>query len=180
MKVFIFLAEGFEEIEAITVIDVLRRAKADMITVSVSGKLAVTGAHKITVVADALFEENDYADADMLVLPGGMPGTTNLASHRQLTQIISQHVKNGKWVGAICAAPSILGQLGILRGKSAACYPGIEASLQGAKVKNDPVVQDGNVITSRGPGVSALFALKLVEVLEGMEASKKIKSGMLL
>jgi 4-methyl-5(b-hydroxyethyl)-thiazole monophosphate biosynthesis len=180
MKAYIFLAEGFEEIEAITVIDVLRRAGVDIKAVSVSDKLAVTGAHKITVVADALFEEIDYADADMLVLPGGMPGTTNLASHRRLTQIISQHVENGKWVGAICAAPSILGQLGILKGKSAACYPGFEASLQGADVKYDSVVQDGNVITARGPGVSALFALKLVEVLAGSEVSKKIKSGMLL
>jgi len=180
MKAFIFLAEGFEEIEAITVIDVLRRAKVDIKTVSVSDKLDVTGSHKITVIADALFEEIDFRDADMLILPGGMPGTTNLASHKQLAQRLSQHAKNGKWVGAICAAPSVLGGLGILKGKSATCYPGIENSLQGAQVKNDPVVQDGNVITGRGPGVSAQFALKLVEVLAGSEVSKKIKSDMLI
>lgn len=179
MKAIIFLAEGFEEIEAITVIDVLRRAKADIKAVSVSENLAVTGAHKITVMADALYEEMDYSDIDMLILPGGMPGTTNLASHRRLMQSISQHAKNGKLICAICAAPSILGELGILKGKSAVCYPGFEASLQGADVKYDSVIHDGNVITARGPGVSIQFALKLVEVLKGPELSEKLKNDMM-
>ncbi len=180
MRAVIFLAEGFEEIEAITVIDVLRRAKVDIKVVSVSDKLAVAGAHKITVIADALYEEIDFADIDMLILPGGMPGTTNLTSHQRLIQSITQHAKDDKWVCAICAAPSILGKLGILRGKSAVCYPGFEDSLQGAEVKYDSVIHDGKVVTARGPGVSIQFALKLVEILKGPELSEKIKNDMLV
>lgn len=180
MKAVIFLAEGFEEIEAITTIDVLRRVKVDIKVVSISDKLAVAGAHKITIIADALYEEIDFADIDMLILPGGMPGTTNLASHQRLMQSITQHAKNDKWVCAICAAPSILGKLGILKGKSAVCYPGFEASLLGADVKYDSVIQDGKVITARGPGASIQFALKLVEVLKDPELSEKIKSDMIV
>lgn len=180
MKAIIFLAEGFEEIEAITVIDVLRRAQVDIKAVSVSDKLAVTGAHKITIIADVLYEEIDFTDIDMLILPGGMPGTTNLASHQRLMQSISQHAKSDRWACAICAAPSILGELGILRGKSAVCYPGYETSLLGADVKFDSVVHDGKVVTARGPGTSIQFALRLVEVLKGSELSEKIRSDMIV
>lgn len=179
MKAVIFLANGFEEIEAITVIDVLRRAKVDIKAVSVSGSLSVTGAHKISVVTDALYEEINFEDMDMLILPGGMPGTTNLTAHQRLMDNISRFARDGKWVCAICAAPSVLGGLGILRGKAAVCYPGYEASLQGADVKSDSVVQDGKVITARGPGVSIPFALKLVEVLKGPELSEKLRNDMM-
>ena len=147
-KVYVFLAEGFEEMEAVTPIDLLRRAGVDAKLVSVTGNRAVTGAHGVTYLADLLFEEIEE-DADMLVLPGGLPGTTNLQAHEGLTKLLLKQHKAHKWVAAICAAPMVLGALGIVKDRHATIYPGIEDKLIGATPLTDEVVVDGNVITSR-------------------------------
>ncbi len=179
MKVYLHLAEGFEEIEAVTVVDVLRRADIDVETVSISGKKEVTGAHKITVTADKLFKEINYDKGTMIVLPGGMPGTLNLGNHAGLTEKIKAYAKQDKWLAAICAAPMVLGRLGTLNQKSATCYPGFEKELSGANyLASVPVVQSGKIITSRGPGTAILFALKIVEVLIGPAKAAAIQESL--
>lgn len=176
-KVYLFLADGFEEIEGLTVVDILRRANIETIMVSVTGKEYVTGSHQITVKADAVFEANDFSDGDMLVLPGGMPGTKNLSEHQGLDRLLRQFQEKGKKLSAVCAAPSVLGSKGLLKGKEATCYPGFEEALLGAQVKNEAVVADGNIITSRGMGTSIDFALSIVKSLAGeAEAAKIAKS----
>ena len=148
-KVYLFLADGFEEIEGLTVVDLLRRAGIEIVMVSITGELSVTGSHRITVLADALFDETDCSDADMLVLPGGMPGTKNLLEHKGLDVLLREYaLTNGK-LAAICAAPRVLGTKGLLKGKNATCYPGNEDALLGAHVVNAAVVLDGNTITSK-------------------------------
>ena len=162
-KVYVFLAEGFEEMEAVTPVDLLRRVGVDAKLVSVTGDKAVTGAHGITYQADLLFEEIE--DADMLVLPGGMPGTLNLAADKVVNAFIDYAHKNDKYLAAICAAPSVLGGLGLLKEKEATCYPGFEDKLTGAKLSDKKVAVDGKIITARGMGVSLGFGLALVEAL---------------
>lgn len=169
-KVYIFLADGFEEIEGLTVVDLLRRAGVEITMVSITGQQFITGSHHIMVKADALFESVDYADADMLVLPGGMPGTKNLSGHEGLDQLLKNFNAKGKKISAICAAPSILGSKGLLKGKQATCYPGYEDALLGARVTNAGVVSDGNFITSKGLGTAVDFSLALIKSLKG-EAS---------
>ena len=178
-KVYIFLANGFEEIEGLTVVDLLRRAKIDICMVSIEESICVTGAHKITVQADCLYKEANLDEADLLVLPGGMPGTINLLHHVQLIQKIKEFHKNDKFLAAICAAPSVLGACGILTGKKACCYPGFEEKLLGATIQYESVIVDGNVITSRGMGTAIDFALKIIEILVSEEASKEIKEGII-
>lgn len=180
MKVYVFLADGFEEIEAVTIIDILRRAQVDVKSVSVSGSKEVNGAHGIVVNADMLFDSNLLNDGDMLVLPGGMPGATNLELHKGLALLLKEYRDKDKWLAAICAAPKVLGKMGLLKGKSATCYPGFEADLNGAECSTERVVKDGKIITSRGPGTAIEFSLKLVEVLISLELSSKLKSGILL
>lgn len=177
--VYIFLANGFEEIEALTVVDVLRRADIAIQTVSVEDSLNVTGRSNITVKADCLFKKADLDGADMLVLPGGMPGTTNLLHHTGVVQKLKDFHKSKKYVAAICAAPSVLGACGLLNGKKACCYPGFEEKLLGASIQNEPVIQDGNVITGRGMGVANDFALKIVEVLKDSKKAEEIKQDIL-
>jgi 4-methyl-5(b-hydroxyethyl)-thiazole monophosphate biosynthesis len=179
-KILIHLATGFEETEAITVIDVLRRANLDIKTVSVTGNLKVTGAHNIPVVADLLFEEADYLNAAMIILPGGMPGTSNLMMHKGLTEELIKFNSGGKKIAAICAAPMILGNMGILQGKNAVCYPGFESKLTGATVLKVPVVTDGNIVTSRGPGTAIDFALEIVGLLKNKSLAAEIKSSLVM
>jgi 4-methyl-5(b-hydroxyethyl)-thiazole monophosphate biosynthesis len=179
-KANIYLAEGFEEIEAVTVIDVLRRAGLEVHTVAVSRQREVMGVHHILVAADKSFEEHDNSAADLLVLPGGMPGTANLEQHEGLRALIREFYESGKYIGAICAAPSILGKLGILEGAQATCFPGFEAQLKGAECSGKPVVQHKNIITSRGAGTAMLFALKLVELLAGPEKAAELKQQLLV
>jgi len=174
MKAYLFLADGFEEIEAIAPIDILRRADIQVITVSVQPHKEVCGAHGIKVLADILFDESDYSDNDLLVLPGGMPGTKNLEAHNGLKALLQNQVQQGKCLAAICAAPSVLGKLGLLDAKEAICYPGFEPYLLGAILSDQKVVQSGNVITAMGAGVAVLFALKLVEVLCGKDSADRI------
>ena len=173
-KVYVFLAEGFEEMEAVTPVDLLRRVNVDAKFVSITGSKAVTGAHGITYMADLLFEEIED-DADMLVLPGGMPGTTNLMAHEGLAEFLVKQYDSHKWVAAICAAPMVLGALGIVMGRFATIYPGMEEYLVGADLSNEEVCVSGNVITSKAPGTAVPFALKLVEVLVSESYAEHLK-----
>ncbi len=177
-NIAVHLAEGFEEIEAVSIIDVLRRAEFDVTTVSVTGDLKVTGSHNIPVTADILFEDIDFGNIDMIVLPGGMPGAKNLNNHAGLKNQILQFNKSEKPLGAICAAPLVFGQAGILKGKNATCYPGFEDYLEGARITGSSTEVAGNIITGRGAGVAIDFALKIVEHLKGKEAAKKIAEKM--
>ncbi|MCX7921258.1 MAG: DJ-1/PfpI family protein [Clostridia bacterium] len=180
MKVYVHLADGFEEIEAVSIVDVLRRAEIDVETVSIMGRKEVRGAHDIVVLSDILFEEADYPKADMIILPGGLPGVNNLEAHEGLKEQLKDFIEQGKWIGAICAAPMILGRMGLLEGKSVTCYPGCEPQLRGANTTKESSVWDGKVITSRGPGTSIDFALKVVEALEGADIANALKQGMIV
>ena len=179
-KVFIFLADGFEEMEAIAPIDILRRAGIDVVTVSISENNVVTGAHGIKVEADQLFIETDFSSNDMLVLPGGGVGTENLTAHTRMNELLENQNNSGKQIAAICAAPSVLGKLGILAGKEAICYPGFEEKLTGAVISKNTVVKDGNIITGKGPGVAIPFALKIVETLKGKETASQVADSLML
>jgi protein deglycase len=179
-SVFIHLATGFEEIEAITIIDVLRRADIGVTTVSITGHREVTGAHEIIVHADLLFEDADYGKAGMIVLPGGMPGAKNLSEHEGLAQQIVAFHTGGKWLGAICAAPLVFGKLGIVKGKEVTCYPGFEKYLEGAHVTGKNVTCSGTMITAKGPGAAIPFALKIVEMVQGKNRVDSLKEKMIV
>ena len=172
-KVCVFTADGFEEVEGLTVVDLLRRAGEEVLMVSISDNLSVTGSHGIEIKADVFFEDVDYSTVDLLVLPGGMPGT----KHQGLADLLKEFAASDRKVAAICAAPSVLGGLGILREKKAACYPGFEEKLEGALVFTDPVVKDGNITTSRGLGTAIPFALELISQLEGEVKARQIKKS---
>lgn len=179
-KIAIHLSDGFEEIEAISVIDVLRRADLDVVVVSVTGKIEITGAHQIKVLTDVLFEMVNYDEIYMIVLPGGMPGAANLDAHEGLKRQIKKFVAESKQLAAICAAPLVFGNLGILEGKQAVCYPGFEEYLKGAEVLKLPVVEAENIITGRGPGVAIQFALKIVEKAVSVEKAQLLSRQMLV
>ena len=180
MKVYIFLADGFEEIEAIAPIDIFRRAKIEVTTVSISENKIVQGAHGIPVIADYLFTETDFSDNDILYLPGGMPGTKNLDAHNGLKTLISKQMSENKNIAAICAAPSILGKMNLLNGKEAICYPGFEDQLEGAILSDNKIVKSGNIYTAKGAGVAVQFALKLVEELKGREVAQDLANSICL
>lgn len=173
-KVAVLLADGFEEIEALTAVDLLRRAQIYVDTVSITEEYMVHGAHGINIQTEDLFDEVNFAEFDMIVLPGGMPGAENLEKHEGVRRVIMDFYETGKYIGAICAAPSILGGLGLLKGRRAACYPSVEDKLSGAVIQKVPVIQDGTVITSRGAGTAIDFALKLVEVMTDKIKSEEI------
>lgn len=173
-KTCIFLADGFETVEALAVVDMLRRAGEEIIMVSVTGERKVTSSHKVAVEADAVFEEVDYGTVDVLVLPGGMPGTLNLASCEKLISLVKKHNDQGKTIAAICAAPSILGEIGLLEGKRACCFPGYEEKLSGAEVSYHETETDGNIITSRGMGTAVAFAAAILTKAAGEDTAKEI------
>ena len=173
-KVYVFLAEGFEEIEGLTVVDILRRAGVETVMVSIADAETVTGSHGITVKADTVFSMCDFEDGDLFVLPGGMPGTRYLGAHEGLTSLLKKKAAEGKMLAAICAAPSVLGGLGLLNGHKAACYPGFEEKLTGAEVTMDPVAVSGNFVTSRGMGTAIPFALALTARLTDEETAKNL------
>ena len=179
-KVAVHLAEGFEEIEAVSIIDVLRRANIETLVVSVTNNKAVTGTHGIQITADVLFEEVDYSAVDMIVLPGGLPGSNNLKNHSGLGKQILDFHKNGKPLGAICAAPLVFGNLGILKNQKATCYPGFENQLHGAEVTGAEVETSGKIITGKGAGVAIQFALKIVESLKGKTLADELAKKMVL
>lgn len=176
--VAIMLADGFEEIEALTPVDVLRRADIKVTTVSISNLTNVTGAHDINIKADALFNDIDFNSISCIVLPGGMPGAKNLQQHQKLNDELIRFSNEDKLIGAICAAPMIPGSLGLLKDKKATCFPGFEDQLIDAKHTNEKVVFDGNILTAKGAGVSMMFALKLVELLTSKEKAKEIAEKM--
>lgn len=178
-NVYVFTADGFEEIEGLTVVDLMRRAGAQVQMVSISDGLAVKGSHGIEIKADTFFEDVDFGQADLLVLPGGMPGTLHLGEHQGLTKLLTETAAQGKRVAAICAAPSVLGGLGLLKGKRAVCYPGFEDKLTGAQVGTEEVVTDGNITTSRGLGTAILFALELISLLFGQEKAEEIGASVI-
>lgn len=173
-EVSLFLADGFEEIEGLTVVDLLRRAKIEVETVSIMGTENIMGAHQIALKADNVFENADFTETKMLVLPGGMPGTLHLKEYDGLRKLILSFNAEGKKVAAICAAPTVFGDLGILEGKKAVCYPGMEDGLTGADVCFEKVVTDGNITTSRGLGTAIDFALRLISELRGEEKAAEI------
>lgn len=171
MQAFIFLADGFEETEAIAPADLLRRAGVEVSLVSLNDTAQVTGSHNIRLTADRTFDQCDLNHADMLILPGGKAGTEHLEQHQPLAKALISAARRGQALAAICAAPRVLGGLGLLQGKRACCYPGNEELLLGAQVEFQPVVADGNIITSRGMGTAFAFGLALVEFLCGAEAA---------
>lgn len=164
--IYVFLAEGFEEVEAITPIDLLRRAGFKVVTVGVTGKV-VTGARGIPVTADITAENLSTEGLEMMILPGGMPGTKNLAASPEVNKMIDYCVKNDIYTAAICAAPTILGNLGLLKGRKATCYPGMEEQLLGAEKVTDRVAVDGKFITSRGAGTAVDLSYALIDALGG-------------
>ncbi len=179
-KAIVFLADGFEEIEALGTVDILRRGGIDVTTVSITDTPVVTGAHKVQVAADAMIDEISLAGADALVLPGGMPGAANLNSSETVREALLGQYRDGKVVAAICAAPMVLGGLGLLKGRSATCYPGFEPKLIGANVTGAAVEVSDNVITGKGPGLVYDFALALVAALRGEAVSEEVAAGLLV
>lgn len=161
----IFLADGFEEIEGLMVVDLLRRVGIKVDMVSISDSTAVTGSHGIIVTADMLLKDVDFGAYELLVLPGGMPGTIHLGECKILCDELVKACESGKKIAAICAAPTVFGKLGLLKGKKACCYPDMEDGLTGADVSFEPVTVDGNITTSRGLGTALPFALALIEQL---------------
>lgn len=172
--VYVFLADGFEIIEALAPVDVLRRAKVDTKTVGVTGK-TVKSSCGVTVTADITIDEFDFYDVEAVVLPGGMPGTINLESNEKVQSAIDNAASVNVPVCAICAAPSILGHKGLLEGKEAICFPGFEDALSGAKISENYVVSDGNFITAKGAGVCIDFGLEIVKKLRSEELADEIK-----
>ena len=179
-KVYVFLADGFEDVEALIPVDVLRRGGVDVTTVSVmDDSQIVETAHNVQIVADAMIEDCDFSDADLLFMPGGMPGATNLYEHKGVRQAVLSQTKAGKKVAAICAAPAVvLAQLGVLDGKKATCYPGFEKLLTKAQYTADLVTVDGNITTAEGPAAAFPFAYELLSQLVSREVSDQIAEGM--
>ncbi len=177
-KVYILMADGFEEIEGITVVDLLRRARIDIKMVSITDTLKVVTSHNIEIKADILLSdiinEGEQEMADMLVLPGGMKGTNNLKASAEVDSLIRKYQAAGKYLAAVCAAPTVYGEKGLLEGKKATCYPGLEDGLVGAVKMKDNVVVDGQFITSRGFGTSIDFGLKMIELLISAEKAQEI------
>ncbi len=174
-KVFAFLAEGLEEVECLAVVDVLRRANIDVTLVSMTGERQVTGSHNISIVTDALYDEVNPEEADLLFLPGGMPGTSNLKAHQGLAKDLEEANRQGRRIAAICAAPSVLGGMGLLKGKTATCYPGYEDQLEGASCSQSGVITDGNITTARGLGYALDLGIELVRLFSGSEHACAVK-----
>lgn len=177
MKILVPLAQGFEEIEAVTIIDVLRRADLDVTTAHVGGN-PVCGSHNIKVTADTNISAIKADDFGCIVLPGGMPGSTNLKNSSAVISLLKNIYSGGGYIAAICAAPIVLGHAGLLHGKKATCYPGNESQLTGATIVNEPVVIDGKIITGKGPGCAIPFALELVGILKNHDKKIKLKNAM--
>lgn len=174
----VFLITGFEEIEALATVDILRRGGVDAKTVSLTDSKTIVGSHKISVIADLLFEEAKNVQADMLILPGGTP---KYSEHEGVKNLILQYNDNQKEIAAICASPMVFGILGLLKDKKATCYPGFEKYLEGAILQEGiAVVVDGNITTGHGPGLTIEFALQLLETLEGKTKRDEVAKGLLV
>ncbi|MDD4535285.1 MAG: DJ-1 family glyoxalase III [Prevotella sp.] len=179
-KVYEFLATGFEEIEALAPVDILRRGGVEIKTVSISETEYVVSAHGVTIKADMIFTKpEDYADADMLLLPGGMPGASNLNAHEGVRKALLLQNKAGKRIGAICAGPMVLGSLGLLNGRKATCYPGFEKFLTGAEYTAALFEEDGNIITGEGPAAVLPYSYRILTYFAGEDESAQVQRGML-
>lgn len=172
--IYLFLAEGFEEVEALAPVDLLRRAGIQVQTVGIGGR-RVTGSHRVEVAADLADSEISLENMEMVVLPGGMPGTKNLEKSPMVRACLNYCVRKDRWIAAICAAPSILGHFGLLKGHKAVCFPGYEDELGADDVLMDPVCISGKIVTARGAGVAVEFGLKIIEELSGVEKSLEIR-----
>ncbi|KAA6340642.1 putative cysteine protease YraA [termite gut metagenome] len=168
---YVFFVDGFEEIEAIATVDILRRGGLNAKMISVTNDKTVTGSHGIPVICDHLFSETDFIDGGMLILPGG---TVALGKHEGLCKLLVNFAEHDKPIAAICAAPSILGTLGLLKGKKAVCYPGFEKYLEGAELTGEQVAKDGNMITGKGPGATVEFALTIIEMIAGKDKAEEL------
>ena len=177
--IYVFLADGFETVEALAPVDVMRRAGIEVATVSITEEKRVASKQGIPVLADITIDEVNENDAEMLMLPGGLPGADNLFANEKLKKMLLSANEKGKYVAAICAAPYILGQLGILKGKKATCYPGFEDKLIGAEATGERIVLDKNVLTGIGMGAAVEFGLEAVSILAGEEAKDKISKGII-
>ncbi len=176
-KIYVFAAQGVEEIECLTQVDLLRRAGFEVVVTAVGGELRICGSHGICFEADARIEEVSLKDASALVLPGGMPGTLNLLKDQTLADALKQAAGTDTLICAICAAPRVLGAAGLLQGHTATCYPGIEEYLTGAVTTQKEVEVSGQFVTSRGLGTAIPFALKIIELLAGRDAAEKMKNS---
>ncbi len=175
--IYVFLAEGFEELEALAPVDILRRAKKEVVTVGVTGK-TVKGAHGVPVVCDISIDEAEFSEkTEAIVLPGGMPGTLNLEKSEKVNKFIDFAEENKKIIGAICAAPGILGKKGLLKGKKATCFTGFEKDLSGAEVLSTPTVSDGNIVTAFGAGAAFQFGFELLKALTDEETAQNIRKS---
>ena len=179
MKPVIFLAEGFEESEALLPLDILRRGGIDAITVSVTSDKIVKSSHGVQIVADATMEEITAADVQMIILPGGLPGATNLDVCAALDKMIMDFAAQGKPMAAICAAPMVYGKRGLLKGKKATCYPGFDKYLDGAEYTGNLVEKVDNFILGKGPAAAAEFGFSILEKLAGLEKADEVRKGML-
>jgi len=179
-KVFVLLADGYEEIEALMPVDVLRRAGLDVSIVSTSEESFVTGAHNISVKSDLFLDDVDAENGELLILPGGMPGASNLFENEKVKSLITSFSEKKKWLAAICAAPMILGEMGMLQGKKATCFPGFEKHLKGAEVVKDSAITDGHIITGRGIGAAMEFSLEIVRNLLGDDTARKLGKEMMV
>ena len=178
-KVYVFLADGFEDVEALIPIDVLRRGGVDVVTVSTTEFPLVESAHGVNIEADLQFEQADFSDADLLMLPGGMPGASNLYAHEGVCKAVCNQFAAGKKIAAICASPAVvLSPLGILEGKKATCYPGFEKALEGSTYTGDLVTVDGNVTTGEGPAAAFPYAYELLAQLVDKKTSEQVAEGM--
>lgn len=178
-KVYEFIANGTEEIEALTVVDVLRRGGVEIHTVSINDTKEVTMSHGVTILCDETIAEADLSDADMLLLPGGLPGATNLLEHEGVREAMLRQAADGKKIGAICAAPMVLGDLGLLKGKKATCYPGFEKYLDGAEYTHELVTIDGNVITGEGPAATLPYSYAILGMFADSDVVEGLKEGMM-
>lgn len=180
---YLFLAKGFEEVEALATVDIMRRADMDVRTVSITSSLDVQGAHGVTVRADTTIDDcmPALADALWLILPGGMPGASNLVSSPKVCAALSAHNARGGRIAAICASPAVvLAPLGLLKGHKATCYPGFEAAMKGATLGDTPVVVDDNIVTANGPAAASMFGLTIVGRTLGEDAARQVAAGMLI
>ena len=177
-KVYEFLADGFEDIEALAPLDILRRGGVEVVTVSVMQRREVVSAHGVTMLADTVFDDCAFDDADLLFLPGGMPGATNLNEHAGLRQLLVNQNKKGGYIAAICAAPLVLGGLGLLEKRKATCYPGFEDTLTGADYTAELVTVDGNITTGEGPAAALPFGYQLLRTLRNETIAQEVAEGM--
>ena len=178
--VLLYLADGFEEVEAITVYDLLKRAEIDVRTVSIMEQREVEAAHGLKIYADVLFDDADPEECEMMVLPGGMPGAKYLSKHEGLVAQLGSFIENDKWVAAICAAPAlVLNGNGLIAGKRATCFPGMKAKMDGTEYLEDTVVVDGKIITSRAPATAMAFGLEIIRQLKGEEVYQDVAEGLL-